>query len=155
MTNNLTQNLLPTVNINDRWACRTCAVASVDLRPCDFRMSKLLAMLQTYQCMYGFDIRYNLLHLVFLSLFLNKLPWWLSQTTINYWYLWLYFLYGCHLNFAALVFLVNFMFFNLVILLFDSFYYMWELEIGKSNDICWNAMWNDITCFFLWLGNKT
>ncbi|KAH0448196.1 hypothetical protein IEQ34_021996 [Dendrobium chrysotoxum] len=40
-----------------RWACRSCAVASVDLRPCDFKMSKLLALLQTYRCMYGFDIR--------------------------------------------------------------------------------------------------
>lgn len=40
-----------------RWACRHCAVASSDLRPCDFKMSRLLGLLQTYRCMYGFDIR--------------------------------------------------------------------------------------------------
>ncbi|XP_020577652.1 protein odr-4 homolog [Phalaenopsis equestris] len=40
-----------------RWACRNCAITSVDLRPCDFKMSKLLPTLQTYRCMYGFDIR--------------------------------------------------------------------------------------------------
>ncbi|KAK8967384.1 hypothetical protein KSP40_PGU003083 [Platanthera guangdongensis] len=40
-----------------RWACRHCEVASIDLRPCDFKMSKLLGLLQSFRCMYGFDIR--------------------------------------------------------------------------------------------------
>lgn len=40
-----------------RWACRHCAVSSIDLKPCDFKMSKLLGSLQSYRCMYGFDIR--------------------------------------------------------------------------------------------------
>ncbi|PKA53022.1 hypothetical protein AXF42_Ash002003 [Apostasia shenzhenica] len=40
-----------------RWACRSCLVTSGDLRPCDFKMSKLLSLLQTYRCLYKFDIR--------------------------------------------------------------------------------------------------
>lgn len=41
-----------------RWACRNCMVGSGNMRPCDFKMGKLLASLRTFKCMYNFEIRY-------------------------------------------------------------------------------------------------
>ncbi|ONK79697.1 uncharacterized protein A4U43_C01F9120 [Asparagus officinalis] len=40
-----------------RWICRNVMVGSGNMRPCDFKMGKLLASLQIYRCMYNFDIR--------------------------------------------------------------------------------------------------
>ncbi|KAG0447825.1 hypothetical protein HPP92_028142 [Vanilla planifolia] len=40
-----------------RWACRNFSVASADMRPCDFKMSKILNLLQMYRCIYNFDLR--------------------------------------------------------------------------------------------------
>ncbi|XP_026433048.1 protein odr-4 homolog isoform X1 [Papaver somniferum] len=44
-----------------RWTCRNCTVSSTmtsnSLRPCDFKMGRVLASLQTFRCMYNFDIR--------------------------------------------------------------------------------------------------
>lgn len=44
-----------------RWTCRTCtlgsSIGSTSLRPCDFKMGKLLATLQTFRCMYHFQMR--------------------------------------------------------------------------------------------------
>ncbi|KAI3978625.1 hypothetical protein MKX01_015800 [Papaver californicum] len=44
-----------------RWTCRNCTVGSTmtsnSLQPCDFKMGRVLASLQTFRCMYNFDIR--------------------------------------------------------------------------------------------------
>ncbi|EXC01166.1 Protein odr-4-like protein [Morus notabilis] len=44
-----------------RWTCRNCSLASnitsSNLRPCDFKMGKVLNSLQTFKCMYNFDLR--------------------------------------------------------------------------------------------------
>ncbi|XP_048439652.1 protein odr-4 homolog isoform X3 [Pyrus x bretschneideri] len=49
-----------------RWACRNCAVASnitsSSLRPCDFKMGRVLNSLQHFRCMYNFDIRLPIFH---------------------------------------------------------------------------------------------
>ncbi|VVA20238.1 PREDICTED: odr-4 [Prunus dulcis] len=49
-----------------RWTCRNCAVASnitsSSLRPCDFKMGRVLNSLQRFRCMYNFDIRLPIFH---------------------------------------------------------------------------------------------
>ncbi|KAM1292893.1 hypothetical protein ACFX13_020180 [Malus domestica] len=49
-----------------RWTCRNCAVASnitsSSLRPCDFKMGRVLNSLQHFRCMYNFDIRLPIFH---------------------------------------------------------------------------------------------
>ncbi|GMH13660.1 hypothetical protein Nepgr_015501 [Nepenthes gracilis] len=44
-----------------RWTCRNCSLASnitpSHLRPCDFKMGKVLGTLQSFRCMYNFDMR--------------------------------------------------------------------------------------------------
>ncbi|GMN40202.1 hypothetical protein TIFTF001_009426 [Ficus carica] len=44
-----------------RWTCRNCSLASnitsSNLRPCDFKMGKVLNSLQTFKCIYNFDLR--------------------------------------------------------------------------------------------------
>lgn len=44
-----------------RWTCRNCSLAanitSSSLRPCDFKMGKVLSSLQTFRCTYNFDLR--------------------------------------------------------------------------------------------------
>uniref|UniRef100_A0A7C9B2I6 Protein odr-4 homolog n=1 Tax=Opuntia streptacantha TaxID=393608 RepID=A0A7C9B2I6_OPUST len=44
-----------------RWTCRNCSLASnitsSSLRPCDFKMGRVLNSIQTFKCMYSFDIR--------------------------------------------------------------------------------------------------
>ncbi|OVA10052.1 Amidase [Macleaya cordata] len=44
-----------------RWACRNCTLGSTmtstSLRPSDFKMGRVLASLQTFRCVYNFDIR--------------------------------------------------------------------------------------------------
>lgn len=44
-----------------RWICRNCSlssnVSSSSLRPCDFKMGKVLASLQKFKCTYNFDLR--------------------------------------------------------------------------------------------------
>ncbi|XP_042494427.1 protein odr-4 homolog [Macadamia integrifolia] len=44
-----------------RWNCRNCSlgssISSSSLRPCDFKMGRVLASLQTFRCMYNFCIR--------------------------------------------------------------------------------------------------
>ncbi|XP_022895026.1 protein odr-4 homolog isoform X2 [Olea europaea var. sylvestris] len=49
-----------------RWTCRNCSlaanIASSNLRPCDFKMGKVLSSLQTFRCTYNFDIRLPLGH---------------------------------------------------------------------------------------------
>lgn len=45
-----------------RWTCRNCSwtsnVTSSSLRPCDFKMGRLLASLQTFKCTYNFNLRW-------------------------------------------------------------------------------------------------
>nr|XP_011464765.1 PREDICTED: protein odr-4 homolog isoform X2 [Fragaria vesca subsp. vesca] len=49
-----------------RWTCRNCMVTSnitsSSLRPCDFKMGKVLTSLQRFRCMYNFDIRLPISH---------------------------------------------------------------------------------------------
>ncbi|XP_073146196.1 uncharacterized protein [Henckelia pumila] len=49
-----------------RWTCRNCSladnVASSSLRPCDFKMGKVLGSLQTFRCTYTFDVRMPIDH---------------------------------------------------------------------------------------------
>ncbi|KAL7245489.1 hypothetical protein ACSBR2_000759 [Camellia fascicularis] len=49
-----------------RWTCRNCAVASnissSSLRPCDFKMGRVLVSLQTFRCTYAFDLRLPICH---------------------------------------------------------------------------------------------
>nr|XP_016504337.1 PREDICTED: protein odr-4 homolog isoform X1 [Nicotiana tabacum] len=44
-----------------RWTCRNCSLASnitsSSLRPCDFKMGKVLSTLQTFRCTFNFDLR--------------------------------------------------------------------------------------------------
>ncbi|KAJ0963823.1 hypothetical protein J5N97_028945 [Dioscorea zingiberensis] len=40
-----------------RWACLKGTHASGSLRPCDFKMTKLITSLQTFRCMYNFEMR--------------------------------------------------------------------------------------------------
>ncbi|KAJ0639334.1 hypothetical protein HanRHA438_Chr16g0738331 [Helianthus annuus] len=45
-----------------RWTCKNCSlfsnITSNSLRPCDFKMGRLLSTLQTFKCIYNFDIRF-------------------------------------------------------------------------------------------------
>lgn len=45
-----------------RWTCRNCSlssnVTSSSLRPCDFKMGRVLSTLQKFKCTYNFDIRF-------------------------------------------------------------------------------------------------
>lgn len=47
--------------VSFRWTCRNCSLASnitsSNLRPCDFKMGKVLNSLQTFKCIYNFDLR--------------------------------------------------------------------------------------------------
>lgn len=49
-----------------RWTCRNCSLASnitsSSLRPCDFKMGRVLASLQTFRCTYTFDLRLPICH---------------------------------------------------------------------------------------------
>ncbi|KAK9930110.1 hypothetical protein M0R45_027166 [Rubus argutus] len=49
-----------------RWTCRNCMVTSnitsSSLRPCDFKMGRVLTSLQGFRCMYNFDIRLPISH---------------------------------------------------------------------------------------------
>ncbi|XP_022727058.1 protein odr-4 homolog isoform X1 [Durio zibethinus] len=44
-----------------RWTCRNCKlssnITSSSLRPCDFKMGRVLTSLQTFKCFYNFDLR--------------------------------------------------------------------------------------------------
>ncbi|GAV72025.1 hypothetical protein CFOL_v3_15514 [Cephalotus follicularis] len=44
-----------------RWTCRYCVlpanIKSTSLKPCDFKMGKVLSSFQTFRCMYNFDLR--------------------------------------------------------------------------------------------------
>ncbi|XP_071737112.1 uncharacterized protein [Rutidosis leptorrhynchoides] len=45
-----------------RWACRNCSlssnITSSSLRPCDFKMGRVLSTLQKFKCIHNFDIRF-------------------------------------------------------------------------------------------------
>ncbi|KAI3465177.1 hypothetical protein Pfo_021840 [Paulownia fortunei] len=49
-----------------RWICRNCSLAAnitlSSLRPCDFKMGKVLGSLQTFRCTYNFDVRLPIPH---------------------------------------------------------------------------------------------
>ncbi|XP_061351383.1 uncharacterized protein LOC133296421 [Gastrolobium bilobum] len=49
-----------------RWNCRNCSlssnITSSSLRPCDFKMGKVLSSLQTFRCMHSFNLRLPILH---------------------------------------------------------------------------------------------
>ncbi|KAH7567609.1 hypothetical protein JRO89_XS07G0102800 [Xanthoceras sorbifolium] len=49
-----------------RWTCRNCSLASnitsSSLRPCDFKMGRVFNSLQTYKCMYNFNLRLPICH---------------------------------------------------------------------------------------------
>ncbi|TYH72205.1 hypothetical protein ES332_D05G238700v1 [Gossypium tomentosum] len=44
-----------------RWTCRNCTlssnITSSSLRPCDFKMGRVLTSIQTFKCLYNFDLR--------------------------------------------------------------------------------------------------
>ncbi|KAL2340040.1 hypothetical protein Fmac_007980 [Flemingia macrophylla] len=48
-----------------RWNCRNCSlsshIASSSLRPCDFKMGKVLASLQTFKCLHNLNLRLPIL----------------------------------------------------------------------------------------------
>ncbi|XP_076910840.1 uncharacterized protein LOC143568609 [Bidens hawaiensis] len=45
-----------------RWTCKNCSlssnITSSSLRPCDFKMGRVLSTLQKFKCVYNFDIRF-------------------------------------------------------------------------------------------------
>ncbi|KAM0036643.1 hypothetical protein Hdeb2414_s0014g00428861 [Helianthus debilis subsp. tardiflorus] len=45
-----------------RWTCKNCSlssnITSSSLRPCDFKMGRVLSTLQTFKCIYNFDTRF-------------------------------------------------------------------------------------------------
>ncbi|XP_054799004.1 uncharacterized protein LOC129303604 isoform X2 [Prosopis cineraria] len=49
-----------------RWNCRNCSlssnITSSSLRPCDFKMGKVLSSLQMFRCMYNFNLRLPIFH---------------------------------------------------------------------------------------------
>lgn len=49
-----------------RWTCRNCMltanITSSSLRTCDFKMGRVLSSLQTFRCMYNFDLRLPICH---------------------------------------------------------------------------------------------
>lgn len=48
-----------------RWTCRNCSLASNitsgNIRPCDFKMGKILSTRQAFRCTYDFDWRWTFL----------------------------------------------------------------------------------------------
>lgn len=63
METDLDERLLIHISYSPRrWTCRNCSLASnitsSSLRPCDFKMGRVLASLQTFRCMYNFDVRF-------------------------------------------------------------------------------------------------
>ncbi|KAI3754703.1 hypothetical protein L1987_54491 [Smallanthus sonchifolius] len=48
-----------------RWTCKNCSlssnITSSSLRPCDFKMGRVLSTLQKFKCIYNFDIRFPIL----------------------------------------------------------------------------------------------
>ncbi|KAF3598181.1 hypothetical protein DY000_02025764 [Brassica cretica] len=52
-----------------RWNCRTCllnsSITSSSLRPCDFKLGRVLSSLQRFKCNYSFNFRYMSMHLHF------------------------------------------------------------------------------------------
>ncbi|XP_068640681.1 uncharacterized protein [Aristolochia californica] len=60
--NDLDERLLIHISFSPRrWSCRNCKLGSTfsssSLRPCDFKMGKVLPSLQTFKCMYNFEMR--------------------------------------------------------------------------------------------------
>ncbi|KAF8404764.1 hypothetical protein HHK36_009653 [Tetracentron sinense] len=60
--NGLDERLLVHISYSPRrWTCRNCMlgsnITSSNLRPCDFKIGRILSYLQTFRCMYNFDIR--------------------------------------------------------------------------------------------------
>ncbi|KAK9076836.1 hypothetical protein SSX86_005170 [Deinandra increscens subsp. villosa] len=49
-----------------RWTCKSCSlssnITSSSLRPCDFKMGRVLSTLQKFKCVYSFDIRFPIFH---------------------------------------------------------------------------------------------
>ncbi|KAK4280007.1 hypothetical protein QN277_011692 [Acacia crassicarpa] len=49
-----------------RWNCRCCSlssnISSSSLRPCDFKMGKVLSSLQLFRCMYNLNLRLPIFH---------------------------------------------------------------------------------------------
>ncbi|XP_004501058.1 uncharacterized protein [Cicer arietinum] len=49
-----------------RWNCRNCSlssnITSSSLRPCDFKMGKVLSYFQTFRCMHNFNLRLPIFH---------------------------------------------------------------------------------------------
>ncbi|KAF5455927.1 hypothetical protein F2P56_025455 [Juglans regia] len=49
-----------------RWTCRNCTwtsnITSSSLRPCDFKMGRVLTSLQTFKCTYNFNLRLPICH---------------------------------------------------------------------------------------------
>ncbi|GLT60557.1 hypothetical protein SLA2020_333190 [Shorea laevis] len=49
-----------------RWTCRNCTlssnITSSSLRPCDFKMGRVLTSLQTFKCLHNFDLRLPIYH---------------------------------------------------------------------------------------------
>ncbi|GER30022.1 oxidoreductase [Striga asiatica] len=60
------EHIFPDLNLCFRWTCKSCSLAanitSSTLRPCDFRMGKVLGSLQTFRCSYNFDLRLPVTH---------------------------------------------------------------------------------------------
>ncbi|XP_058785292.1 uncharacterized protein LOC131660150 isoform X1 [Vicia villosa] len=49
-----------------RWNCRNCSlssnITSSSLRPCEFKLGKVLSSFQTFRCMHNFNLRLPILH---------------------------------------------------------------------------------------------
>ncbi|KAG5541926.1 hypothetical protein RHGRI_021677 [Rhododendron griersonianum] len=79
-----------------RWTCRNTSLASnissSSLRPCDFKMGRVLASLQTFRCTYTFDLRdastLNIDNIVLSKIMRNRI---LVGKTLNMYELWSYF----------------------------------------------------------------
>nr|XP_043628475.1 protein odr-4 homolog [Erigeron canadensis] len=57
------ERLLIHINLSPRrWTCRNCSlssnITSSSLRPCDFKMGRVLSTLQKFKCIYNFEIRF-------------------------------------------------------------------------------------------------
>ncbi|XP_057794220.1 uncharacterized protein LOC131010624 [Salvia miltiorrhiza] len=67
MMDDLNERLLLHISYSPlRWTCRNCSLAanisSSSLWPCDFKTGKILGSLQTFRCMYNFDLRLPIPH---------------------------------------------------------------------------------------------
>ncbi|KAH6837934.1 oxidoreductase [Perilla frutescens var. hirtella] len=67
MMDDLNERLLLHISYSPlRWTCRNCSLAanitSSSLWPCDFKTGKILGSLQTFRCMYNFDVRLPIPH---------------------------------------------------------------------------------------------